>query len=244
MNKYYIFGITGLIGKSLAKEIKASTVLGSGREIDICNHQLVLQKLIEYQPNVIFFCANNSGGVERCENDPVLANTFHFEAVKNIVDYCKKNKTTLVFFSSTYVFGETPQSPPLSNYGICKLKSEKYIKNNLSSYLIIRTVNVYGEDKLSKSPNFYQQILNHLEAHQEFFAAENILAYPTEVKLLTDKTLILLNQENWGIHLVVGNEITTRFEWAKNISNNSSLIRPFTDTTNYRPKKQRFTNGL
>lgn len=242
MKKYFIFGITGLIGKCFAQTATDAFVVGHGSKVDICHHQLVIDKLCEYKPEVIFFCANNLGGVDRCEKDPEFAIKFHFEAVKNIVNYCLQNTKPLVFLSTTYVFGETPSSPPMSHYGRAKLQAEKYITNKLTSYLIIRTVNVYGEDKTSKTPNFYQQVLNHMEESKVFLAAENIYSYPTPVEILVQKTLALLNKQEWGIHLIAGEEEISRFDWAKKISNNNSLIKSFHGTCSYRPQKQIFTN--
>jgi dTDP-4-dehydrorhamnose reductase len=242
MKKYFIFGITGLIGKCLAKTIGVKDVIGFGSEVDVCNRELVAAKLSADRPEVIFFCANNQGGVTAAENNPEYAIQFHYIAVKNIVDFCKKNNTSFVFLSTTYTYGDTPESPPLSVYGKAKLLAENYIKENLKSFLIIRTVNVFGPDTTSKTPNFYQQVLNQIEKNEVFIAAENVMCNPTSVTDLVKSILYLLENKSWGQHLIVGPETISRYEWASRISNNNLLVRPFNDHCTYRPKNQRFTN--
>lgn len=82
----------------------------------------------------------------------------NFKATKNIVGYCLKNNTKLIFASTTSVYGPqrevvdenclnselNPQSP----YADIKLKEEKYIskkfKNRKNSYLILRYGTVFG----------------------------------------------------------------------------------------------------
>jgi len=243
MKKYLIFGATGLIGKSLVSKIHDATVIGYGSKLDICNKDQIIEQLNLHKPEVVFFCANNSGGVDACEKNPEITHEFHFLAVANIVEACKKNKSSLVFLSSTFVHGDKVGDPPLSQYGKAKLQAENFIKDHLQEYLIIRTANVFGPDEKSKTPNFYQQVLNHLNAKQIFKAPDNVLCTPTDVTHLTLRILIYLKQKNWGTHLIIGDKTMTRFEWAKLIGQNSALIEATQDHTTYRPKNQRFTNN-
>lgn len=80
--------------------------------------------------------------------------TNNLSATKNIVDYCKKNNSLLIFASSTSVYG--PQSNwvdencskndlnPQSPYADIKFKEEILIQKKLKKYLILRLGTVYG----------------------------------------------------------------------------------------------------
>jgi|GEM_PF-1175569 nucleoside-diphosphate-sugar epimerase len=104
---------------------------------------------------------------------------YNFLLTKNIIDQIKniennKNKNiNFIFFSSQAACGpssknriinENDPENPISNYGKSKLEAERYIKNNIKNYIILRFPSVFGPYdfdglnlfKMAKFPIFFQ----------------------------------------------------------------------------------------
>ena len=88
----------------------------------------------------------------KCDINPQKCLSSNYNANVSLVDFLRKNKTKLIFISSSHVYAnsnkkvsEKSKTNPNNRYAKYKLKSENYISKHLNNYLIIRVFNIYGK---------------------------------------------------------------------------------------------------
>ena len=88
----------------------------------------------------------------KCDINPHKCLSSNYNANVSLVDFLRKNKTKLIFISSSHVYAnsnkkvsEKSKTNPNNRYAKYKLKSENYISKHLNNYLIIRVFNIYGK---------------------------------------------------------------------------------------------------
>lgn len=243
-----IIGATGLIGRQIGsvltdKGIKWQGTYGKRQESGLSKLNITDLKELEkffskHLPEVVFHCANLSGGVDFCERNPEIATGFHLNATKDIGNYCQRVEATMVFISSDYVFDGTKSSykeedlpNPLNLYGRLKLQAEQWIEQNLKKYIIIRTTNVYGWDPQTVTPNYVMGLYRTIKEGKVFNAPSFLWGNPTYVSDLAEAIVELYMKEADGIFHVVGSSFINRFEWAieacKILELDCSLINEF-----------------
>lgn len=80
------------------------------------------------------------------------------EIMKNVINFCEKNKSVLIFPSSCAVYGnanknlvsETSALNPINDYGRSKLACEDLFNKSKVNGAILRLFNVYGKNQYSK----------------------------------------------------------------------------------------------
>ena len=228
---YLILGANGLIGQqfaALCKE-KGRDYVGTRysregknlKEVNFLEPAHIPGLLDEIAPAVVLNCVNLAGGVNFCEENPILARKLHVEAPKVIVDWCARHHALFVFFSTDYVFdGKNPpykendDTGPLNLYGKLKLESENYITGNMEHSIIVRTTNVYGWDPETVTPNFLMYIYQTLEEGRPFNAPSFLYGNPTYVEDLAGAVLELIEKGHTGVFHIVGNGYVNRYDWA------------------------------
>ena len=123
------------------------------KDFYIENEEQVHSTLRELQPN---FVINTAAfvNVGECEKNPQQAFIINGIAVKYLADICNEIDTTLVHFSSDYVFGmdetratlytETDLPGPVQVYGISKLAGELLLQQYCKKYFCLRVSGLYG----------------------------------------------------------------------------------------------------
>lgn len=160
--KILITGVTGLIGKYLAKHLNSlgHNILGVGRyktessDLFIYYQNEFMDDLkIEQEIDVIVHAAGQSPYNATCINDYISGNINTAKAVANLA--IKKNVKTIVYLSSVSVYGDinvstiNEQTPVINSniYGMTKYIGEKIfeeIANEIPS-LVIRLPGVIGK---------------------------------------------------------------------------------------------------
>jgi dTDP-4-dehydrorhamnose reductase len=79
---------------------------------------------------------------------------------------------------------ERENCKPSSIYGYNKLKSEKYMRKNLSKYIILRFATVYDK-KINQDQNFINTSLNKIKNKNKVVAASNIYRNFISIQSLT-----------------------------------------------------------
>lgn len=222
--------------------------------LDLNNLELVRKTVTDVAPRVIFLASNYPGGVNRVEENPEDAKHFYVESLKVLCEYCVKEKATLVFYSTDYVFSdhdkrvsEDELKKPLNYYGSLKDESEEIIVKSLEKYLILRTTNVYGFDPETKTPNFLMLLYLKSKNNQGVAIDPDSFATPTYVNDLVEATFLLLEKEAYGVYHVVGDEFLSRLDWSKKISSvlnlNIHVDEVKTNSNVKRPLKLRLDNS-
>lgn len=135
--------------------------------------------------------------VDRAEDEPQLAQRINAEAVGEIAAACRDSGSTLVHYSTDYVFGGSNSRPwheddatgPLSVYGKTKLAGEDAIRASGCQYLIFRTAWVYA----ARGNNFLHTVLRLAGEREHLRIVNDQIGTPTSARWLADITALALH---------------------------------------------------
>ncbi len=229
-NDVLVIGAQGLIGRQVANILTEHGVSWKGTfftrpaegllKLDITDPASVTKVFTEVRPRAVFHCANLAGGVDFCETNPKRATAFHLSATKEIGAWCVKIGAPLVFLSTDYIFDgmrgpykEDDATNPLNSYGVLKFEAERLIQASLTSFIIVRTTNVYGWDPDTKTPNYIMALYRALKEGKPFNAPSYLWGNPTYVDDLARAVVELWEGGANGIFHVVGGSFVNRHEW-------------------------------
>ncbi|MDB4029258.1 dTDP-4-dehydrorhamnose reductase [Gammaproteobacteria bacterium] len=149
-----ILGGSGQLGKTLFSLLKENFKIISftKSELSITEKTKVNAVIAKYAPAFVINCSAYTK-VDLAEKENDLALEINFHGVKNLCHACKKSQSTLIHFSTDYVFDGKKQSPyvesdstnPLNAYGASKLKGDQYIIEELENYFIFRVSGIFSE---------------------------------------------------------------------------------------------------
>jgi dTDP-4-dehydrorhamnose reductase len=138
-----------------------------------------------------------------------------------------------VFDGKNAPYNEEDKTNPLNLYGKLKLDSEKWITNQVSKQLIVRTTNVFGWDPKTATPNYMMNLYRAIEENKQFNAPSFLWGNPTYVDDLSSAIIELCEKEMTGIFHVVGSSFINRYDWALKACEiagwNKSLIKEIID---------------
>jgi dTDP-4-dehydrorhamnose reductase len=221
-----VTGASGQLGKCFQKlavrEEGIDWLFMDSSELDITSNRdlnnFFNRKGIDYCIN----CAAYTN-VEKAESDQEKAFEINAEAVRNLAEICKKNHTTLIHFSTDYVFDGTAKAPysetdhtnPINVYGASKLKGENYIKDVLTNYFIFRTSWLYSEF----GHNFFNTILKKVEEKATLNITTAQIGTPTNANHLAQLVLMLIKEKstNFGLYHFSNSGETTWYGFANEI---------------------------
>jgi dTDP-4-dehydrorhamnose reductase len=139
--KIAVLGGTGLLGKELQK--LDSTLICTGREVDITHYKDIYDYLNKINPDIIVNTAAETNSVLIKEN-PIQAIETNIIGASNVAKYCQNTRKRLVYISTDYVYlgtgnhKETDLLYPNNEYAWTKLGGECSTRL-VSNHLIIRT---------------------------------------------------------------------------------------------------------
>jgi dTDP-4-dehydrorhamnose reductase len=225
--KSLILGARGMIGSALAKQIP-DAVLGVSLEsteknqvyADIVKYETLFRVFSEHRPDIVYLCAAISD-VDKCED----LGTNHVNVVgsRNVIRLCEAFNSKLVFFSSSYIFDGKSENPysvldepsPLNNYGIQKHAVERIILTSDARYIIIRTVGVYGEERMKN--NFAKAVIDGIFHGRKVFVPKDQFVNPILSNDLA-KIAIRLSDREQGVFHVAGDTCLSKSDWARQIA--------------------------
>lgn len=222
--KVLVIGASGFTGSYLYDLFKQKyKIVGSSRKdgsfinLDLSNAGECKKMLEEVKPDLISLSAGITH-MDLCEEKPEETRKINVLATEIIVDYCLKNNTKLIFFSTDAVFDgengpytEDDKINPTSEYGKQKYESEQIIKK-LKNYLIIRTTTIYGWD--NRRTNFIARLIDTLNEGKEFKTPIDQTYTPTYVVDLAKITVVLVEKDFNGIINVAGPDFISRYDFA------------------------------
>ena len=121
----------------------------SGQGID---KKKVNSVIAQYAPTFVINCSAYTK-VDLAEQENDLALEINFYGIRNLCQACKKSNSTLIHFSTDYVFDGKKNNPyvesdsanPINVYGASKLKGDQYIIDEMKNYFIFRVSGVFSE---------------------------------------------------------------------------------------------------
>lgn len=206
-------------------------------QFDIKDTEAASSLLTDIHPDVVI---NTSGyhRVDECEDNPVEA--FHMNAitVRNLTLICRRLESTLVHFSTDYVFAGEKKTPyteadlpnPLSVYGVSKLAGEYFVRNNCKRHFLIRTCGLYGlAGCWGKGTNFIDAILSGAEKGMPLRVVNDQTVTPTSTEELANVIVMLIQTDNFGTYHLTNEGECTWFEFAReilNITGHTAKLKP------------------
>jgi dTDP-4-dehydrorhamnose reductase len=210
-------------------------------EIDFSRPDSIRTTVREAEPMVIINAAAYTA-VDKAESDPDLAMAINGTAPGVIAEEAKRLGSTLVHYSTDYVFDGTKKDPyvetdapnPINVYGKTKLAGDVAIQAVDGDYLILRTSWVYG----ARGSNFLLTILRLAQERAELQIVDDQIGAPTSSECIAQATANILAQllapagrgldGRSGIYNLTTTGETSWFEFAKALLTKSSETLGFT----------------
>jgi dTDP-4-dehydrorhamnose reductase len=246
MPKILILGARGNLGPALIKVHEEHEVLAwDTSELDITERDMVIKKILEVQPAVLYNCAAYNA-VDKAESEPEIANLINGTAVGYIAEACNAVSATLVHFSTNYVFtgtatkGYTEDAVPdaTSKYGQSKILGEQIAQRIAKKYYIIRTSLLYGKTNGGKKS--FNDIALELAAKRDVVTLVNDeIGHPTYVNDLAEAAKKLVDDSlPYGIYHITNSGHASWYDWGKEIYDIKRLsvdLQPIPGSTFPRP---------
>ncbi len=216
-----ITGSTGLLGRALVARARAGgwTVLPlGGREpggTDVTDPRAVLTRLRAGRPAVVIHAAAWPD-LDGCESDPERAVEVHGAGTAHVIAAARKIGAHVVAVSTDCVFSGEQDDPyreddpvgPVQVYGRSKLVAEREVP---PEHAIVRTSWLIGPS----DRGFVASVVARGRRGRTFPVVVDQRGRPTPVGPLADALLELGRRRSRGTWHVVGPEIRTRFELAR-----------------------------
>lgn len=251
--KILITGSNGLLGQNIVKLLLKNkidflaTSKGENRisnlgikyyqKLDITSQLEVESTFNNYQPTVVINTAAMTN-VDACEVQKEACWEMNVNAVKYLIDSCKKHKTHLIHLSTDFVFDgaegpykESDQPNPLSYYGKSKFEAEKLIQNsNLNKWAIARTIIVYGVVESMSRSNVVLWAKSALEKGEPINVVDDQYRSPTHGSDLAKGCLLIAEKKAQGVFHLSGKETMSILELVERVADyyklDKSIISP------------------
>jgi dTDP-4-dehydrorhamnose reductase len=217
-----VTGSEGQLGREFTRRFSVDgvehTVL-SRNELDITDLRKVRGVISEYKPDFVFNCAAYNA-VDKAEEDWRSAFLVNGIGVKNLIIASEETSSTLVHYSSDYVFDGAKEAPytiadrtnPINSYGQSKLLGEDAIlRAGYPRYYLIRTSWVFGGGEQS----FIGKLLGWMKSTKSLKIVDDQISSPSHTEDLVVGTLELITTESYGLYHMSNSEKCSRYEWAE-----------------------------
>ncbi|HBU69945.1 MAG TPA: dTDP-4-dehydrorhamnose reductase [Elusimicrobia bacterium] len=226
--KILITGINGMLGTELTGTLEPKhTIIGldinaasSSRNIikvDLTDPQSTYEAITKANPDIVIHTAAVTN-VDLCETDPDLAYRMNALATRNVALSCQRFDAVMVYISTDYVFSgdDTPEGGysefhevnPVSVYGASKLAGERFVRDLLSKYFIVRTSWLFG----SLRANFVTQIADAVTSDGSVKTASDMVSSPTNVRDLSQALARLIETNLYGTYHISNSGYASRYE--------------------------------
>jgi dTDP-4-dehydrorhamnose reductase len=223
------------------------------RQLDITLKKDVRALVASVEPTVIINCAAMTN-VDTCETEREACWKINVSGVEHLADAAQKSGASLVHISTDYVFdgkrgpySEDDRPEPLSYYGKSKLASENVLRASDVTYLILRTMVLYGYAEGVKA-NFALWLLDSLQKKTPVRVVDDQLGNPTLVDDLAYAIMRAIELQKWGLYHVAGRDILSRYDFAVRLAGvfglDAGLITPIKTGDLRQPAPRPLQSGL
>lgn len=177
--KILITGSSGYIGRQISEKLSLLGCIVKG--VDKLPDNLLINEygfnliddektkilLKDFKPDYIFHTGTNSA--LHYQKDFISAYDEDFKSIKNIISNIDKEKTKIIFYSSSYVYSgirekveEAALTNPNHNFGVGKRFFEQILLRSVPNPIIFRLSSVFGAGT-PRSPNAIKQIKDEVD---------------------------------------------------------------------------------
>lgn len=241
-----LIGAGGMLGRAW-RELLASNqvafVAPTRAQLDITN-QAHIAAFITPQTTAVINCAAWTD-VDAAESDEQGAAVLNAQAPALLAVRCKEVNTTLVHYSTDYVFNGQATSPyaidqprePLGAYGRTKAQGEVAIEKSGCKHLIIRTSWLYTP----WGKNFVRTIAKLSQTKDTLSVVNDQVGRPTSAQYLAQASFDLIDKNAQGIFHVTDSQQCSWYDFAREIvaiAKTSCDVRPCSTDQFPRPAKR------
>jgi dTDP-4-dehydrorhamnose reductase len=187
----------------------------------------IVECLKQEKPDIVIHTAGLTS-VEKCEENPELAEYINVTIAKNVAAACAAENIQLVHISTDHLFDgvqsllseeENPSS--VNIYGLTKARAEEAVYAENQKALIIRT-NFFGwGTKYRKS--FSDFVVDALRNKQPIQLFDDVFYTPIHAGCLSQITHALLEKGAIGVFNVVGDERITKYNFGRKLADRFEL---------------------
>lgn len=259
-----IVGASGLAGRYLLREFKKRhNTIGTyfqhkkpGLSFLALQDKNSIRDVIDgFKPDVIIIAAATSN-VDFCEVNPKETYKINVLGLENLLNIAskQKEKPRVVFFSSDYVFDgkngpykEQDPTNPINEYGRQKVIGERLVQKYRGKHLILRTTVLYGWEEEGK--NFTENLIVRARTTKEPRSVPiDQIGTPTYASNLAEIIVDLVEKEFIGVINIVGNDLISRFDFAKKVIKvfdlPKDIIIPISSEVLNQPAQRPLNGGL
>jgi len=229
MKTILVTGSNGLLGQKITQKILAegrvnlvATAKGVNRfptyaryeyaEMDILNPLQVSDVIARYKPDAVIHTAAMTN-VDTSEVQKELCLELNVTATQHLVSICEANHIQFVHLSTDFIFdgaegpySETDIPNPLSYYGETKLLAELAVKRSKGSWVILRTILVYGITNDMSRSNIVLWAKGALEKGEPIHVVNDQWRTPTLAEDLAEACLLAVENNAQGIYHISGKD--------------------------------------
>lgn len=195
-------------------------------ELDVTDRKAVFEKISGGYDFVINCSAYTA--VDKAEDDFEACYKVNTIGPFNLACACKEYDSTLIHFSTDYVFGGDGKEPyneydvclPKTVYGKTKIEGEKYIRENCNKYFIFRTAWLYGEF----ANNFVYKMIELSKTKPFLTVVDDQKGTPTNANDLVHVVLNVILTEEYGLYHATGEGECTWYDFTKKIFEYSGIV--------------------
>lgn len=147
--KIFVFGHTGLVGESVAREIekrsKYELITRNRSELDLLDRDAVMETLLRLKPDGVILAAAKVGGIRANNDKPVDFLSENLQIQTNVIDASNKAEVgSLVFLGSSCIYPKFSELPIKEEYlltGTLEPTNEAYAISKISGLKLVEAYN-------------------------------------------------------------------------------------------------------
>lgn len=202
-------------------------------QLDISNRDKLTEQLNSIKPNFVINTAAYHK-VDEIENNQLEAFSINAIVQKNLAEICNTISSTLVFFSSDYVFGldktrktpylESDEVGPVNVYGVSKFAGELMVRNYCPKHFIVRTAGLFGVAGPSgKGSNFVDLMIKLSKEKPYLNVVNDQVTSPTYTLNLAENLYKILLSKEYGTYHMTSEDECSWWDFATEIFKQSKI---------------------
>jgi len=238
--KILLIGANGQLGTDLTRVLAEETPIRlTHQDVEITDQGSIRSTFEKYRPDIVINTAAFHR-VDDCENQPEKAFRVNAVGVGHLATICRELGSTLLHFSTDYVFDGDKGQPyteddsprPLNVYGVSKLAGEYLVATTLRRHFLIRTSGLFGiGGSKSKGGNFVESMLRRGAEGRPMRVVNDQVLTPTYTVDLARKIAELIHTEAYGLYHITSNGSCTWFDFAERIFQLAGVQADLSPTT-------------
>jgi dTDP-4-dehydrorhamnose reductase len=228
MRKILVLGGNGNLGNRLSNynfknykvvNIEVGDIPEFNKNLDLLNLKFIEEIFRNYKPDIVLNCAAISN-VEYCESNPEHAKLVNSLAPIFLASLAKKYDFKLIHISTDHFLSmedltrdENCDFHPSNIYGYSKLRADQQILNINKNAIIVRT-NFFGYG----GQNLFKWAIDQINCNKSLKGFIDVTFNPVSIDFLCKSIELAIEKQVTGIINIVGNDIISKYEFIKILS--------------------------